>query len=112
MPKNVWVANPAMGNGFVMATAYPEETKHTTKYVRADLTGLQCFYDYKGELPEKFIALFGDGSGCDLYHKQDNGLWRTIDTIDVDKDWFADAGYLWFIALPDDFKVWGKNDQN
>ena len=115
MPENLWVANPAIGHGFTMTTSYSEEKKYITKYTRSDLTGLQCFYDYEGGLPKQFVAIFGDGSGANLFWERVKGRYMSpgADQFEgmVDKDWFIDAGYLWFIALPDDFKVWGEEAQ-
>ena len=76
------------------------------------MTKLENFYDHKGDLPNKFIAIYSDGSGCGLFVKRGR-LYYHADMVDaerrVDKDWFVVAGYLWFIALPDDFKVWGED---
>lgn len=84
------------------------------KYIRADLIGLQCFYNYEGNLPKQFVAIYDDGSGANLFWERVKGKYQSegIDQFEdcVDKDWFTDAGYLWFIALPDDFKVWGEQD--
>jgi hypothetical protein len=76
----------------------------------------QLYNFYKHDLPKKFIAIYSDGSGCDIFYEQGKNEynshslseWDEIKErfITVDKDWFVDAGYLWFIPLPDDFKVW------
>ena len=68
------------------------------------------FYEHEGDLPEKFIAIYSDGSGCEIFYKINNG-WQTAENKfeePIDKYWFIDAGYLWFIPLPDDFKVWSE----
>jgi hypothetical protein len=64
---------------------------------------IQCFVT--DDLPEKFIAIYSDGSGCDLFFKQGKLYYSDWYDEGVDKDWFFDAGYLWFIALPDNFEV-------
>ena len=60
----------------------------------------------------KFIALFADGSGCDIFHKHEDGSIYTPVFVEygecVDIDWLLDAGYLHWIALPDDYKIWGE----
>jgi len=70
---------------------------------------LKCFYEHE-DLPKIFIAIYSDGSGCDLYYQRNDGFCRAEDglLLTTDKHWFTDAGYLWFIALPDDFGLWSE----
>ena len=64
---------------------------------------LQCFYT-EDTLPKVFIAIYSDASGCGIYYKKENGCYSSVEHgMNLHKDWFADAGYLWFIELPDDF---------
>lgn len=82
------------------------------------MTELKCFYDYDGELPNVFIAIYSDSSGCNIYYySHDDEFGRKLytsssdsnDYYGVDEGWFVNAGYLWFVALPDDFKVWEED---
>jgi hypothetical protein len=74
--------------------------------------GLVSFYDFKGDLPKVFFALYSDGSGGNIFVKsKDKNEWKGVEWDGdgdgcVRKDWFEDAGYLWFVKLPDDFPVW------
>lgn len=78
-------------------------------------TKIECFYEWKDDLPNKLVALYSDGSGCGLFIKRGDQHYHA-DMVNgeeyggVDLHWFIDAGYLWFIALPDNFKVWGEDE--
>lgn len=50
-----------------------------------------------------FVAIYSDGSGANIFYR-DGGVFKSpcLDSP-VDRDWFVDAGYLWFLPLPDDF---------
>lgn len=63
---------------------------------------------YEDDPPEKFVAIYSDGSGCDIFYEQSAGYYASSsrEIVGVQTDWFADAGYLWFLPLPDDFEVW------
>lgn len=130
MPEEIWaglglreVKTPYLKNSYeieemnMWCSSKHNALRDDIKYIRADLTGLQCFYDYEGTLPNKFIALYSDGSGCNMfYYSHDDQYGKRMYTsasdndyiMGVDEGWFLDAGYLWFIALPDDFKVGGE----
>ena len=70
----------------------------------------KCFYE-EDDLPKVFIAIYSDGSGSDLFHEVSDGFYSTPTGVEnVQSDWFADAGYLWFVPLPDDFEVWIKRN--
>jgi len=66
------------------------------------------------EKPEgKFVALFADGSGANLYWRLDDqpcGLPvycdATGDLIGEPETYFEDAGYYAWLPLPDDFQLW------
>lgn len=120
MPKEIWaykedskIATGLHRTDFLWREKNPDGDKDMVKYTRSDLTGLQCFYDYAGDLPKQFIAIYSDGSGANLFWEHVKGKYQSegIDQFEgcVGKDWFIDAGYLWFIALPDDFKVCGED---
>jgi hypothetical protein len=58
---------------------------------------------------QKFIAIYGDGSGCEIFRRRKNEAFfstRWAQDEAVTLDWFDDSGYVWFIDLPDDFSVW------
>lgn len=66
----------------------------------------QCFYT--DDPPEKFIAVYDDGSGCEIFcrHGIESYYQPRSNMFVPDKHWFTDAGYLWFVPLPDDFEIW------
>ncbi len=52
----------------------------------------------------KFVALYNDGSGATIYQRLENG-----DLIDSEGELYTDENldsYLYWIPLPDDFKLW------
>ena len=78
--------------------------------------GLECFYESE-ELPKAFISILADGSGCEIFLRfEDSGgqvFYKPVESHfegeyakGVDKEWFIDSGYLWFVALPEDFTPW------
>ena len=112
MPNEIWAFKTRMGE-IVFSGDKRLGASNATKYVRADIAEnkIKCFYE-EAELPKVFIAIYSDLSGCDIFGKQDNGIYGspTRDLDVPDNHWFTDAGYLWFIALPDDFNVFGVSD--
>jgi hypothetical protein len=111
MPIEIYAAKVPNYNKIV---AFEDEILDCTRYVRADIAenkgAMKCFYE-ETELPKVFIAIYSDGSGCHIFseHKDHERHYTglSIDFDVCDKDWFIDAGYLWFVALPDDFNVFG-----
>ena len=66
-------------------------------------------FDEAETLPKKFIAIFGDGSGCEIFREIGPGKYILVGRMGgFGKDWLEESGYQWFIPLPDDFKVWGE----
>lgn len=61
-----------------------------------------CFYEDEPANGSCFIAVYSDLSGASLFCRFDNGDYSSTDAdlIPPDGDWFADAGYLWFIYMP------------
>lgn len=57
---------------------------------------------------DKFVAIASDGSCAEVFYKDGNGYTAYVLDGTVDWEWFPDAGYCWFMALPDDFEVWGE----
>jgi len=112
MPKRIWgwVPYEGCGHGYFLDTDTVDRPI-SSGYIRADLVGLKCFYE--DDLPSKFIAIYSDGSGCDIFYEVSDGFYSTpIGVENVQSDWFADAGYLWFVPLPDDFEVWEDQKEN
>lgn len=61
----------------------------------------------------KFVALFSDGNGASLFHKDENGGMFMGDNEEISgdaQDWLAEAGYSHWIELPNDFKLWGERE--
>lgn len=57
----------------------------------------------------KFVAIYGDGSGADLYCIDDDGhLWDSDgEHIHYPPDNFLmDSGYAYWLLLPKTFKLW------
>ena len=58
----------------------------------------------------RFAALYGDGSGARLYLITDRG--ELVDAEDGPMDemspdtWLLDAGFLYWVELPDTYKFW------
>jgi hypothetical protein len=108
MPDEIWV-RPTHGDGKHFSCAGQQDRYNRTKYVRADIAqnAMKCFYE-ETELPKVFIAIYSDLSGADIFGNHDDGFYSPSRDLNVpDNHWFIDAGYLWFIALPDDFNVFG-----
>jgi hypothetical protein len=72
--------------------------------IKSSQKEMKCFYEVE-DLPNNFIAIYSDLSGCDIFGKHDDGIYGspTRDLNVPDNHWFTDAGYLWFITLPDGF---------
>jgi len=57
----------------------------------------------------KFVAIYADGSGARLFFIDDIGdLYNSeCDKTDIAPDtWLVDAGFAYWIKLPDSFKLW------
>lgn len=69
---------------------------------------MKTFHEHGHELPNKFIAIFADGSGASIFIRKGDGFCEPDNEFKVpDKEWFINSsGYKWFFPLPDDFKVW------
>lgn len=59
-------------------------------------------------LPERFVAIYADASSAVLFFKDclDGYASASHDIEGVTADFFEEAGFHWFIPLPDDFPVW------
>lgn len=63
---------------------------------------------YKPPHKQNFIAIFYDGSGADLFCWLDsneiaNAEGNIMFSSDELQEWLQDAGYCWWLPLPDDF---------
>ena len=62
----------------------------------------------------KIVALYSDGFGASLYEIKDGLVqvgdpdFKLSDLDYPDRDWFEDAGYMYWAYLPDHFKLWGE----
>jgi len=66
---------------------------------------------------QKFVALYADGGGADMYLTTDNGdlLDSELDLclmagVEITDEYLLDKGYQWWIPLPDTFKIWGERE--
>jgi len=77
----------------------------------------ECFNIFKkgylnsliDDFPEnnsKFVALFSDGSGANLFQINEDGVVNGHDMPDLDQDWLIEAGYLYWQYLPENFDIW------
>ncbi len=60
------------------------------------------------ETPKKgsvFIALFDDGSGANLFNRDEFGNFNDAEGVSIHQDWFLDAGYIDFAYLPTNYKL-------
>lgn len=71
---------------------------------------MKCFVDDKPK--NKFVAIYSDCSGCCLCYVKDYGAVyiEDNDALVPNVDWFIDAGYMWFIDLPDDLPMWSQQE--
>lgn len=70
---------------------------------------MKSFYD---EIPQgNIVAIFGDGSGAALFGFYDGTFYEADGGEHVDADYFIDAGYVWWLPLPDDFVFWCDKEQ-
>ena len=67
---------------------------------------MHCFYTSTPDKGRNFIAIYGDGSQVDAYAHTESGFKDSGGDSRPDANWFADAGYLFFISLPENFKLW------
>ncbi len=58
----------------------------------------------------KFVAFFGDGSGAKLFLISDDGELADAENgfrgITAPEVWLQDAGFIYWMKLPDSFKLW------
>lgn len=73
------------------------------------MSNLNFFYTDKPT--GKFIALFSDGSGGDIFMEvgKKDGITQYVDShgeLIEDETYFEDCGYGFWLQLPDDFELW------
>lgn len=56
---------------------------------------LKCFYTCEPQ--GNLLAIYSDISGAEYFYQQAIGQWRNDEVGIVDKDYFVDAGFLYFI---------------
>jgi hypothetical protein len=54
----------------------------------------------------KFVALFGDGSGGNVFFKDDDGQLYDHEAQFLERGYLENAGYAYWLPLPDSFKLW------
>lgn len=54
----------------------------------------------------KFIALYADGSGAELFHALKDNLCINMEKASYNIDDLPEHGYNAWIALPDNFELW------
>lgn len=89
-----------------------EVLKNKIKTLEARRTKLNILYEDKIPNGTKFVALYSDGSGADLFYTNEIGELFNSDSelIDIkDHSWLEDAGYLWWIELPQEFEIWRED---
>ena len=66
----------------------------------------------------KIVALYGDGSGANVFIIKDGAIGELQESLlgnekatfifEYNKDALEEMGYLWWAYLPDNFKLWGE----
>lgn len=58
----------------------------------------------------KFIAIYGDGSGAELFYGRKNGVLVSADGELIEgydqQEWLEESGFCFWVPLPDDFELW------
>lgn len=54
----------------------------------------------------KFVALYSDGSGADVFKRDKQGNLYNGEGEILSQTWLEDAGFSSFMYLPDDFTLW------
>lgn len=74
-------------------------------------------YFATGDKPDgKFAALWDDGAGARLFmpvsheNGEDTYLGAEGDWDEVGYDWFMDAGFLLWVRIPDNYKLWCERE--
>lgn len=101
----------ALDNCDAIQKAHPD-LEPVLNTIRREINKSGLYNFYEDTPPSKFVALYSDGSGCDLFYEVEEGFYSSPEYKfeRVQADWFADAGYLWFMPLPDGFEIWGGNN--
>ena len=70
---------------------------------------LHSFYTETPKKGSVFIALYDDGSGANLFNRDNAGDYRNAEGEILSQDWFLDAGYIDFAYLPTNYKLFYEN---
>ena len=85
----------------------PQDQKENFKQQIHDKVKLIGVHD----LPNKFIAIYGDGSGASIIRRVSSFYFKFADdedeTLCTIED-IQDAGFVFFVALPDNFEIFGE----
>jgi len=62
---------------------------------------------------EHFIALYGDGSGAEIFacvaeNEYCNSDGEALEVPDI-QEWLLDTSFMYWVPLPSDFKFWFMN---
>lgn len=106
IPDVIWAHTTVNGIGVSRTLLDAPKQKIPTKYLRADLAYGYFATTEPEDLPNKFVALFGDGSGSDMYKKQGGEFVHCHSGEPVSFDYFIDAQYSLWVRLPDDYQFW------
>ena len=110
MPKEIWVnSKMKVTDGGGCATY--DHNNGVKKYIRADQVSNAVKLLGVDEPPNKFIALYSDGSGGSIVRRVDELYFVYVE--DEEKthctvEDIMDADHVFFVALPDNFKTWGE----
>lgn len=73
---------------------------------------LKCFYTNEPPKNSRFVAIYADGGGAALFRLDNAGNYCDVNgDLVPDGDWFADAGFLNYILLPDNFRLWFEGQE-
>lgn len=62
----------------------------------------------------RFVAIYGDGSGANLFMIDDSGHLLDAEFADqtpAPDTWLMDAGYQYWMKIPDTFKLWFEHTE-
>lgn len=66
---------------------------------------LHNFYTENPKKGSVFVAFFDDGSGANLFNRDDEGDYRNARGVLISQTWFLDSGYCDFAYLPTNYKL-------
>jgi len=104
-----WAANQGFNAGYKAKI----KMQNNTESGEVMTTEIHCFYEVAPMSGSRFVALYADMSGAHLFMRNADGSYKAADgdLMPPADYWFADAGYLHYIYLPDNFKLWFENER-